>query len=218
MFERSMKPVSLRAAAAAAFAVLLPLSVLAEGGSMLQPNWEDPEVRSFLDERAKTRALGPSEETPRDKVKLPVLEMTTPPSVAERSMGASPQPQAEPVFIYDENNPVWYQVTETYGDVTVTVEADLRVQHTLGPDEKIYESETRSAAPGEPEVTFYADAEEVEGSPGYIAEYTVEKFGIPYTVRVECTKENKDDCADSAKIAETRALLKITGGNPPSSP
>lgn len=213
MSARSMRSSTLRLGSSV-FALLFSAAAVADEPAMLKPNWDDPEVKGFLEERTAVRGLGAEAETPQDKVQLPVLDFSAPPESATRSLRASPEPEAEPVFIYDEKNPVWYQLTHSYGDVTVTIEADLRVQQKLSPDDKVYESETRSLTPGEPEVDIYADAEE-EGSPGYVGEYTVEKFGIPYTVRIECTKEVKEDCADASKIAASQALLKVTGGSPP---
>ena len=203
-----------------AAAVLFPVSTitLAAEKSLIEPKWDDPDLKKFLEERAATRSLGAKTESDRDQVKLPVLEMSAPPEAATRSMKASPEAETPPVFLFDEKNPVWYQVTHTYGDVTVTIEADRRVLQELGPEDQVTESSTtRGLAPTGEDVSVYSDAEE-EGAPGYVAEYTIEKFGVPYTVRVECTAAVKEECADKAKVAETQALLKITGGSPDGTP
>lgn len=192
-----------------ALAVLLSAAAFADDVQMVTPKWDDPEVKAYFDNAPRVAADAAG---PKDQIKLPVLELKEPPTNVARSLG--PQATAEPEIIYDPDNPVWYQATHNYGDVTVTIEADLRVR-SASPSTETFESASRSAEAGEgPDVAIYADAE-AEGTPGYIAEYTIEKFGVPYTVRVECTAAVKEECADKAKVASTAALLAIKGGSPP---
>lgn len=201
-----------------ALTVLLPFSLALHGEekSLIQPKWDDPELKAFLEQRETTRSLNAEPESDRDRVKLPVLELKGAPFGETR--GLAPAEETPPVFLYDEKNPLWYQVTQTFGDVTVTIEADRRVLQKLEEKDQVTEANpTRGLAAESADVTVYDNAEE-EGAPGYVAEYTVEKFGVPYTVRVECTAANKAECADKAKVAETQALLKITGGSPDAKP
>ena len=115
----------------------------------------------------------------------------------------------------DEMNPVWYQIVDTYGDVTVSVQADLRVQHAFGDDFKIYPTTPPGAAPqAGPQVSVF-DASQEEGMEGAIAEYTVMKFGVPYTVTIECTAATKARCADTGQIAKDSELLKLIAATPP---
>lgn len=203
-------------AAGSALLVVVPLALpaMAEEESLIAPDWNAAEVKEFIENRAATRSVGTTATDGRDQVKLPVLMMKEAPEAVTRSLGAAPAADTPPVFVYDENNPVWYQVTHTYGDITVTIEADLRVKQKLGPEAEVVETNpTRGLAPTGEDVAVYDDAEE-EGAPGYVAEYTIEKFGVPYTIRVECTAAVKAECADKAKVAETQALLTIAGGNP----
>ena len=53
---------------------------------------------------------------------------------------------------------------------------------------------------------------------GSIAEYTVTKFGVPYTVTIECTAATKAQCQDIAQIAKDSALLKLIAATPPDQP
>jgi hypothetical protein len=41
------------------------------------------------------------------------------------------------------------------------------------------------------------------------------RFGVPYTVTIECTAATKDRCADVAQIAKDSELLKLVAANPP---
>ena len=48
-----------------------------------------------------------------------------------RAFSTEARPQLERTIITDEAEPVWYQIVDRYGDMTITVEADLRVQHAI---------------------------------------------------------------------------------------
>ncbi len=210
MRARSMRQ-SLAALSAAGLAALLSAPVLAGDVEMLEPKWDDPEVKAYLE--STPRVAPEAAAGPKDELRLPVLELKEPPENVRSTMGAAAEAASEPEIIYDPDNPVWYQATHNYGDVTVTIEADLRVR-TAAPGTEVFEKEGISPeATDGPDVSIYADAE-AEGTPGYVAEYTIEKFGVPYTVRVECTATVKEECADKAKVAATAALLTIKGGNP----
>jgi hypothetical protein len=54
-----------------------------------------------------------------------------------------------------------------------------------------------------------------DGVEGLVAEYTVMKFGVPYTVTIECSASAKDQCRDTSQIAKDSELLKIIRANPP---
>jgi hypothetical protein len=210
MLARSTRLSLAAGIAGPASAMLLSGLALAGDVQMVVPKWDDPELKAYF---ASAPKAAPESAGPADQIKLPVLELREPPENVKQTMGASPQAVAEPEIIYDPDNPVWYQATHNYGDVTVTIEADLRVR-SAAPGTMTFESTTQGAQPSEePEVIVYDDAE-AEGTPGYFAEYTIEKFGVPYTVRVECTAAVKAECADKAKVAATAALLTVKGGNP----
>ena len=76
--------------------VVLAFSVTSAraGDKLLDVNWNDPDLKQQMDARAATRALSPSEETPVEKLELPVFDFEETPGVVARSLGAAPQ--AEP--------------------------------------------------------------------------------------------------------------------------
>jgi hypothetical protein len=207
-----------RAAGLAAAFALMPVNMAAAADTLLAVDWSSAEIKSFVDARKEdaARGLAPAEPSRLDKVKLPVLGFQGAPGLVQSSFpGLGPQPTGTRAIHTDETNPVWYQIVDTYGDVTVSVAADLRVQHTFGADFPIYPTTAPGAAPGSgPEVSVF-DKDDEEGMEGSIAEYTVMKFGVPYTVTVECTAATKAQCADVGQIAKDSELLKVIAATPP---
>ena len=185
---------------------------------LLTVDWSNVELKNFAAAKADAAARGaaPVSLSRLDKVKLPVLGFDGAPGLVQNSFpGLGPQPMGTREVHTDETNPVWYQIVDTYGDVTVSVAADLRVQHAFGADYPIYQTTGPGAAPtAGPEVSVFDENDE-QGMEGAIAEYTVMKFGVPYTVTIECTAATKAQCQDIAQIAKDSALLKVIAATPP---
>jgi hypothetical protein len=185
---------------------------------LLSVDWSNAELTNFVAAKKEEAARGAAPVAPSrlDKVKLPVLAFEGAPGLVQNSFpGLGPQPMGTRDIHTDETNPVWYQVVDTYGDVTVSVSADLRVQHAFGADYPIYPTTGPGAAPtAGPEVSVFDENDE-QGMEGSIAEYTVTKFGVPYTVTIECTAATKAQCQDIAQIAKDSALLKVIAATPP---
>ena len=121
--------------AAAAFAAFLSLPTAAwAADKLIEVQWTDPEIKSFVAANAQPRSLGPTADDQLAKLKLPVLAFEGTPGVAEKTFRLGPRPATERDVVMDEENPVWYQIVEHYGDVTVSVSADLRVQHEFSRD------------------------------------------------------------------------------------
>src|SRR5690349_13094181 len=145
----------------------------------IRVDWQSPEIAAFVRDRAANPPLsvGPG----------------TPPTTAGNALPAGARPQLERPIITDETEPVWYQIVDRYGDMTITVEADLRVQHQFPSTYPLYGPSSQGAAV-EPQVSVFDERTE-EGMEGAIAEYTVYKFGqVPYKVTIECTQRNKAQC------------------------
>lgn len=207
---------------ALAAAMLLGAAAQAVGADTLLPvQWNDPEIKSFVSAQAANppRSLGPTADDQLAKLKLPVLAFEATPGVAENTFRLGPRPATERDVVMDDENPVWYQIVERYGDVTVSVSADLRVQHAFPADFPIYQKEaTPGAAPQTgPSVSVFDDRNE-GGEEGYLAEYTLTRFGVPYTVTVECTNLAKDQCKDTTQISKDAELLKLIRAAPPAAP
>jgi hypothetical protein len=203
------------ATSAAAMAVCTAQGVSA-ADKLIEVQWSDPEIRNFVATSAPPRSLGPAVDDQLSKLKLPVLAFEGTPGVVENTFRLGPRPATERDVVMDEENPVWYQLVERYGDVTVSVSADLRVQHTFDPDKfPIYENTSRGAAPQAGPVVSVFDDRASGGEEGYLAEYTVTKYGVPYTVTVECTDAAKEECRDTTQIAKDAELLKLIRATPP---
>lgn len=203
----------------AAILVLLLMPVgKAAAEQLLSVDWSNAELKNFVAAKSEAAARGAAPVAPSrlDKVKLPVLGFEGAPGLVQNSFpGLGPQPMGTRDVHTDETNPVWYQIVDTYGDVTVSVAADLRVQHSFGADYPVYQTTGPGAAPtAGPEVSVFDENDE-QGMEGSIAEYTVVKFGVPYTVTIECTAATKAQCQDIAQIAKDSALLKVIAATPP---
>lgn len=194
--------------------LLTASSVIAHADDkLIKVDWESPEVRGFIMQR---QSAAPTAAGPLDKVRLPVLAFAQAPGLVQNAFpGLGPQPMGERTVSTDDANPVWYQIVDTYGDVSVSVQADLRVQHEMPADYKIYDTTPPGGAPqAGPQVSVF-DAAAEEGMEGFIAEYTIEKFGVPYTVTIECSAATKERCADQAQIVKDSMLLTIVAASPP---
>jgi hypothetical protein len=202
--------------AIAALALVVVGQALA-ADKLISVEWTNPEITSFVAANAANppHSLGPTADDKLAKLKLPVLGFNATPGVAESTFRLGPRPATERDVVVDEADPVWYKIVETYGDVTVSVSADLRIQHEFPADFPIYENKSRAAAPtAGPAVNVFDDRSE-GGEEGLLAEYTITKYGVPYTVTVECSMEAKAQCRDTAQIAKDSELLTLIRANPP---
>jgi len=202
-----------------AFALSLVLvssgAVAQSGDKLLRVDWASPEISRFVADKATNPpvSVGSADEVKLSKLKLPVLGFDVPPQIVSNSFAAETRPRLARKIIMDEANPVWYQIVDRYGDLTITVEADLRVQHDLPANTPIYGPASQGAA-AEPQISVFDDRSEV-GMEGAIAEYTVYKFpDIPYTVKIECSAATKQQCRDLQTIGGDRALLRLISARP----
>ncbi len=186
--------------------------------ALIPVQWSDPEITSFVAANAgrPPRSLGPTADDKLGKLKLPVLAFEATPGIVESTFRLGPRPATERDVVVDDDNPVWYQIVERYGDVTVSVSADLRVQHRFAPEKfPVYGNQSPGAVPeAGPAVSVFDDRNE-GGEEGYLAEYTIMRFGVPYTVTVECTEAARNECLDRAQISKDSELLKLIRANPP---
>ncbi len=200
-----------------AAAVLFAGSAVAETKN-LSVNWNDPELKGFADGRAADVAngLAPEEENSKlSSLQIPVLAFERPPEAVTRNLRAGPEAEPETTENFDAANPVWYQIVQDYGDVTVSIEADLRVQNSFPANHPVYDTVAPGAAVSDEPQVSVMDENSEEGMEGSIAEYTFTRFGVPYTVTVECSATAKEQCKDTAQLAKDSALLKLVGGQAP---
>ncbi|KUO59556.1 MAG: hypothetical protein APF80_03440 [Alphaproteobacteria bacterium BRH_c36] len=205
-----------------ALAVLLaaPVGAQSPAGSkaapgMMDVNWNDPAIKSFVRDRQTNppQSVGPEDEAKLSRLKLPVIAFDRPPGVVSRAFGAEALPARQRQVVMDPDNPVWYTIVDTYGDLTVVIDADLRIQQQLPAGTQVFTPPQGIAA--EPHVST-VDRGVEEGMEGLIAEYTVLKFpDIPYRVTVECSPARKQHCTDEDAILRDRESLTIISARPP---
>lgn len=181
-------------------------------------NWTDPEITDFVRNKAGAvrRALGPSDSAKLSKIQIPVLAFDGAPQVVRNALGPTAKPSTPRQIITDPGNPVWYHIVDHYGDMTVTVEGDLRVQQDLPDSTPLYEApKAATTATGKPFISIFDEKQE-EGLEGLIASYTEYRYnGVPYTVTIECTQATKKQCLQVDVIDKDRGLLKLIAANPP---
>jgi hypothetical protein len=199
---------------------LLALTMLAvaAGASAQQKtlgvDWSDPEITAYVRERTTNppRSLTPGDEAKLSKLKLPVLAFDRPPATVERAFGVAALPARKREIVTDDANPVWYHIVDSYADITITVDADLRVQQALPDTTRVYASPERAGT--DPQVSILDENVEA-GMEGLIATYTVVKFGnIPYRITVECSRERQQFCKDPASLLRDRDVLRIISARP----
>jgi hypothetical protein len=201
-----------------AWLILLSFGSLQGQEKSIQVDWQSPEIAAFVRDRMANPPLsvgaGSADEAKLSRLKLPVLAFDTPPTTASNAFATGARPQLERTIITDDADPVWYQIVDRYGDMTITVEADLRLQHQFPSTYPLYGPSSQGAAVEAPVSVF--DERTEEGMEGAIAEYTVYRFGqVPYKVTIECTQRNKAQCKDIAVISKDRELLKLISARPP---
>ncbi len=182
---------------------------------VMKVDWNNLEIQAFFDELETNppRSLTSEDQVKLSKLKIPVIAFDRPPGIIDRAFGVERAPKRERQLVTDPDDPTWYTIVDTYGDVTITVDGDLRIQQQLPADTKIYTQSPGLAA--EPRINI-VDSEIEEGMEGLIAEYTVRKFpNIPYHVTIECAPEARQHCVDSLAIRRDREALRIISARPP---
>jgi hypothetical protein len=199
---------------AACASSFLATSAVAQQSS-IAVDWGNSDIKAYVKGRADNSiaAALPDQEARLSKLKLPVLGFERVPEQAASAFGLNATARPKRKLVMDEANPVWYQITERYGDVTISIEADLRLQATMPQGAKIF-----GGTPGADKISPVSVMDETSepGMQGAIAEYTIYRFpNVPYRVIIECTKAKRDYCRDKAAIVQDQAALKLLSARPP---
>lgn len=215
--RRNVAPVA-RSGALALMTAVAALSSAAHAQTrQITPNWEDREITQFVERAGRNRAATTSALfDPRlAQLKLPVLGFERAVPRVRNAFGATARPRERRVLTMDPANPVWYEIAYDYGEeVTITVEADLRVQQKLPPGTKLYTPPKNFSLGTDTEIAVFRE-ESAPGLAGSIAEFKVVKYGISYTVTMECSAAKREVCEDVDQIRKDRRLLKLIFARPP---
>jgi hypothetical protein len=184
--------------------------------AVLRVDWKAPEIERFkADPIVQSARLAQFDDKARAtlaKLQLPVLALIEMPQLVKKALGANAKLVKPSVVIADPAQPVWYHIVETYGDISVTVDADLRINHVADADFRIQKPALvpGNARQGEAGTVAIFDGAREEGMEGVMAEYTVHRFSdIPYTVTFECRGAAKPACRDRATIIADQKLLQL---------
>lgn len=176
---------------------------------MLSVDWKAPEIRTFVEEaKSGTRSSAMAQDEGRlSKLQLPVLGFARAPAQLTRSLGTSAAPAPDRKLMMDEENPVWYTIIERYEGITISVDADLRLQDELPPSAKVF---GKLPTPDSTTKVSVIDGTTEPGMEGAVAEYTVYKYpNIPYRVTIECEKKAIDYCRNPSSITKDSETLKL---------
>ena len=160
---------------AIAFTAMSLPGIAAEAPRTLSVDWSSSDIKNYVSEAQRgTRAsVMPDDESRLSKLKLPVMGFERVPSLLNNSLAPGARSAAAAparTLVMDEEQPVWYQITERYDGITVSVDADLRLQEELPPSAKVF---GRIPAPDENVKVQVIDGDSEPGLEGAIAEYTV---------------------------------------------
>ncbi len=180
-------------------------------------DWANPEIRGLVEARKANPGAGIAAgiDPSASRLQLPMVGFDRRPpslSAASSSAGIQANSEVDREVILDTDNPAWYQIIERHGDISITIEADLRLQG------KIEKSKMFAPAPGAGQSTpiNIIDGTVEPGMTGAIAEYTVYRYpNIPYRVTIECGERSRDYCRNREAIARDRETLKLLDARPP---
>ena len=183
---------------------------------VLRVDLGDPEIKRFKAQQAagalRSASVSADGYDKFSVLKLPVIAFETTPQLVRNALGANARLAKPRKVITDPATPVWYHIVDTYGDISITVDADLRVNHAPDGDYRIYKrplSLDGLKTGGKTRISVF-DGTKDEGMDGIVAEYTVHKFpDIPYTVTIECRGAVKPFCRDIATLTKDQDLLKL---------
>jgi hypothetical protein len=184
--------------------------------SVLRVDWDSADIKRFKAQQAggalKSASVSDAGHAKLAGLQLPVLAFEDVPQLVRNALGSNARATKPRKVITDPATPVWYHLVDTYGDVSITVDADLRVNHAHDSDFRIHKrplSMDGFKQGGKTKISVFDGAAD-EGMEGVIAEYTVHRFpDVPYTVTIECRGPAKAQCRDVATIDKDQALLKL---------
>jgi hypothetical protein len=180
------------------------------GQALLKIDLADPEITAFR--QARGLAAG-GDDAKLKGLKVPVLAFATTPQLVKAIAGSNAQPTKPRSIVTDPKEPYWYHISDTYEGISISVDADRRINHEGGKSFQIGAPKLGAAnalgTNAKPNITVLDNGSE-EGMEGLLIEYTVQKYpNIPYTVTISCSGKSKAQCKDLAVITKDQSLLTL---------
>lgn len=193
---------SRRSLAGAMLAVVWAAAGPATATSLIAVDNSHPDLQN-LRSAAPPPGLAAAERSRLDRLKLPVL--LPDPAATRQAAGAESAPK--PSIVTDDDNPVWYHAETDLGGVSITVEADLRIQHEFPEGYAVYGDKGPGAAPEAAEPLH--GAKEEEGMANQVGQVTITRYNVPYTITVTCEKPDSDKCRSAERMTRDGSVLKL---------
>ncbi len=180
----------------------------------IKVDWGHAEITSYVREQTTNPrpSVLPDQASRLSRLQLPVLGFERAPASVAAAAGVGRTPEAKRKLVMDEANPIWYNLIERYGDITITIDADLRLQDKLPPSARVF---VPPADDGQITDVSIMDSTTEPGLTGAVAEFSIRKFNIPYRVTMECNEASRETCRNPQAIARDGQLLKLLSARPP---
>jgi hypothetical protein len=183
------------------------------GQSLLRVDWADAEIVAFKRSGTVGAASAGLDGSQLQRVHLPVLAFTGIPQIVKNVAGPEAKPLKPRLLTTDPTHPDWYHLVDTFEGITISVDADRRINHQVDKKFQIGAAKDGAEATlggkGKARISIF-DGSQEEGMEGLVIEYTVQKFpDIPYTVTIECAAKAKSQCKDLAVVTKDQALLGL---------
>jgi hypothetical protein len=148
-------------------------------------------------------------------LKVPVLDLTKPPSFpatspATQGQAPAPEPAAAPsapklTVSADETGKNWYSITREYSNpkVTITISADLRVQHA--PKNFVASRKNKNTMEIIPSPRRPSKDEDFPAAKVTLYRYP----NVPYVIDVECSLESRYVCESKQMLAKLTKSLGL---------
>jgi hypothetical protein len=204
----------------------------ATGQTLLPVDWADGEIAAVaaapFDQRESRRTRSATAPAPPpfggldpavlQQLEIPVIAFADTPQIVRDILGPDARPIRPRALVIDPAQPYWYQLEDAYDGITISIAADRRVNVEAGRTFQVGSRRsgaeatlgTRSA----PRIAV-TDEETEEGMEGIILTYRLRRFpNIPYTVKIVCYGDKRQQCKNLATIAEDQALLRVVFARP----
>jgi hypothetical protein len=175
-------------------AMLLLTAVHASAQETLPVNFDDPEIQAWRGQQQHAFAFPQPAQIP--ELNLPVLNFVRPPFPTVRFSSAN---AALPIMSVPGDDRDSYAILNRFGSFQVTVFGSRRVQTRLDA--------AQARLPPQTEVEVQTSREDPENPREAFVNFN--RFGLPYTLMVECDEETRAICSSAQSLRELTGNLGL---------